>query len=113
VRVVSRKLLVNPSEIKNAVNLAQRMDRWHDPVEFKRIKELALLVLPSTIMRGSRRCPSQINGIIIRESSQSEFCNTIGTKRKWARRQNGLMRLKKTRLGHATYFGECLLLKAE
>jgi hypothetical protein len=28
-------------------------------------------------MSRSRRCPSQSNGIIVRDSSQSEFCNTI------------------------------------
>ena len=42
-RVVSRKLLVNPTEIENAVNLAHQVVRWHDLVEIKRIKELALL----------------------------------------------------------------------
>ena len=47
-RVVSRKLLVNPTKIENAVNLAHQMVRWHDLVEIKSIKELALLALPST-----------------------------------------------------------------
>jgi hypothetical protein len=31
-------------------------------------------------MSRSRRCPSQSNGIIVRDSSQSEFCNTIPPK---------------------------------
>ena len=47
-RVVSRKLLVNPTEIENAVDLADQMVQWHDLVEIKRIKELALLAFPST-----------------------------------------------------------------
>ena len=31
-------------------------------------------------MSRSRQCPSQSNGIIVRDSSQSEFCNTIPPK---------------------------------
>src|SRR4029077_1141508 len=86
VRVVSRKLLVNPTEIENAVDLADQMVQWHDLVEIKRIKELALLAFPSTHHEPlSRRCPSQINGITVRESSQLEFCTTTPSKGDFAR----------------------------
>src|SRR4029077_2772169 len=75
VRVVSRKLLVNPTEIENAVALADPMGHWHDLVEIKRKKKLALLPLPPPHHEPfSRRCPSQNNGITVRESSQLEFC---------------------------------------
>jgi len=48
VRVVRRKLLVHPTQIENAINLAHQMVRWHHLVEIKRIKELDLTILPPT-----------------------------------------------------------------
>ncbi len=41
-RVVRRKLLVHPTQIENAIDLADQMVRWHHLVEIKRIEELDL-----------------------------------------------------------------------
>src|SRR5215470_8030890 len=77
VRVVGRKLLVHPTKIENAVDLAHQMIGWHHLVEIKRIKELALSAFPPTHHEPLPLMPSQSNGITVRESSQWVFCNTI------------------------------------
>jgi hypothetical protein len=68
---------LHPIQIKNAINLPDQMIGRHHLVEIKRIKELALSAFPPTHHEPLPPMPSRINGIIIRESSQSEFCNTI------------------------------------
>jgi hypothetical protein len=57
--VLRRKLLVHPTQIENAIDLADQMVSWHDLVEIKRIQELDLTIIPRPIMRRSRRCSSQ------------------------------------------------------
>jgi hypothetical protein len=47
-RVVSCKLLVHPTKVKNVVDLAHQMVGWHHLVEFKGIKELALSAFTPT-----------------------------------------------------------------
>ena len=47
-RVVRRKLLVHPTQVENAINLADQMVRWHHLVEIKRIEELDLTIVPPT-----------------------------------------------------------------
>ena len=47
-RVVRRKLLVHPTEIENAVDLAHQVIGRHDLVEIKRIKELTLSTFSPT-----------------------------------------------------------------
>src|SRR5580692_1121438 len=80
VRVVRRKLLMHPTKVQNIVDLAHQMIGRHHLVEFKRIKELALTAFPPTHHEPLPPMPSQSNGIIVRDSSQWEFCNTIGGK---------------------------------
>src|SRR5580704_19161796 len=85
VRVVGRKLLVNPIKVQNTVDLAYQMIGWHHLVEFKGIKELALSAFPPTHHETLPQMPVSSNGIIVRESSQWEFRNTIGGEADLAR----------------------------
>src|SRR5262245_60602857 len=39
---------MHPTQIQNAIDLADQMVGWHDLVEIKRIKELDLPILPPT-----------------------------------------------------------------
>ena len=80
VRVIRCELLVHPSKVENAVNLADQMIAWHYLVEIEGIKNWPCPPSRRPIMSGSRRCPSQSNAIIVRESSQWEFRNTIKSR---------------------------------
>jgi hypothetical protein len=46
VRVVRRKLLMHPTEIKSGVDLANQMVGWHHLGKVKGTKELALSIFP-------------------------------------------------------------------
>jgi hypothetical protein len=48
VRIVGRKLLVDPTQIENTVNLPNQMIGRHYLVEIKRIEELDLTAFPPT-----------------------------------------------------------------
>ena len=63
-----------------AVDLADQMIGRHHLVEIKRIEELALSIFPPPHHAPLPLMPSSTNGITVRESSQWEFCNTIGGK---------------------------------
>ena len=72
---------MHPTEVENAVDLTYQVIRWHHLVEIKRIKELALSAFPPTHHEPlPPMSVSQSNGIIVRDSPQWEFCNTIGWK---------------------------------
>jgi hypothetical protein len=58
VRVVSRKLLVHPIKIENAVDLPNQMIGRHRLVEIERVEELTLFALsPHIIDRSANRSP--------------------------------------------------------
>ena len=78
VRVVGRKLFVDPFQIENAVDLPDQMIRRYHLVEIKRIKELALAPLSPPHHRPLPRIAVLIHGITVQPQSQREFCNTIG-----------------------------------
>ena len=67
---------MHPSEVENAVDLANQMIGWHHLVEIKRIKELTLSDFPPT-HHALLPLMTVSNGITVRELSQWEFCNTI------------------------------------
>jgi hypothetical protein len=47
--LVKCKLLVHPTEVENAVDLADQVVGWHHLVEIKGIKELALSVMQQAL----------------------------------------------------------------
>ena len=80
-RVVGRKLLVNPIKIENPVDLPNQMIGRHRLVEIERVEELTLAALSPPHHQSLPRIVILFDGITVHASSQREFCNTIGEKR--------------------------------
>ena len=80
-RVVRRKLLVHPIEVENTVDLARKMVRWHNLVEFKGIKELALSAFPPTHHEPLPPMPSQPTESSFVSRLTGSFATQSGAKR--------------------------------
>ena len=77
VRVIRRQLLVHPTQIEQTVDLPHQMIGRDHLVEIKRIEKPSLSFFPAAPSCAAPADPVSTNGIMVRDSHQREFCNTI------------------------------------
>ena len=80
VRVIRRQLLVHPTQIEQTVDLPLQMIGRNHLVEIKRIEKLSLFLLPAAPSCAAPADAVSTNGIMVRDSHQREFCNTIWSR---------------------------------